>query len=509
MRTQPRSIPVSAHSQGDPQNTTADYPWAKQQPTAWQIEQSEPLEYHQLLRGMRRYAWWKPLLITLTATGYYFIFSVIAIFAFIALVLPLIATSGNYSPSDLKQLQDELTVLDTQQPLRLAFQLISIILMIPAVVLALLTFRVRPPLGRLLSVVGRIRWKLFAYCAGFAAAAFLVSHLLAIPISMLLDSQDIMGSSSGPITIDPTRMVASLIVIVMLVPLQAAAEEIVFRGALLQVLGAWIRNPIVPIAITTLLFMAGHIYDIWGSLIVGVLGAAAAYLSIRTGGLEAAIALHTINNLVVFTIMATGYGGSTKQEAAGGNITGLIIEIVLITMYVLAVEMLWRKQSTRRGWVRQRIDWVEKQKHLTATAQHTATPAQAAELTAPLAQHSATPAVQPSPLMQPTQETQQPATLAAPAAPTLPSATYETAADNPPADPPSAMPAPAPAVPPQTEHSALKTAAVTSHAKNSETHLLGLSRRELREQRAAELAAAANGENSSPRRARLRRGAVD
>ena len=474
MRTQPRSIPVSAHSQGDPQSTTADYPWAKQQPTAWQLEQSEPLEYHRLLRGMRRYAWWKPLLITLTATGYYFVFSVIAIFAFIALVLPLIATSGNYSPSDLKQLQDELTVLDTQQPLRLAFQLISIILMIPAVVLALLTFRVRPPLGRLLSVVGRIRWKLFAYCAGFAAAAFLVSHLLAIPISMLLDSPDIMGSSSGPIKIDPTRMVASLIVIVMLVPLQAAAEEIVFRGALLQVLGAWIRNPIVPIAITTLLFMAGHIYDIWGSLIVGVLGAAAAYLSIRTGGLEAAIALHTINNLVVFTIMATGYGGSTKQEAAGGNITGLIIEIVLITMYVLAVEMLWRKQSTRRGWVRQRIDWVEKQKHLTATAQHTATPAQAA-----------------------------------PAAPTLPSATYETAADNPPADPPSAMPAPAPAAPPQTEHSALKTAAVTSHAKNSETHLLGLSRRELRELRAAELAAAANGENSSPRRARLRRGAVD
>ena len=104
----------------------------------------------------------------------------------------------------------------------------------------------------------------------------------------------------------------SALVILLLVPFQAAAEEYVFRGILMQSLGAWVRWAPLAIVLPTVLFAFGHIYDIWGLLDVAAFGLAAAWITWRTGGLEAGIVMHTVNNVVLFLLLASGVLGRDR-----------------------------------------------------------------------------------------------------------------------------------------------------------------------------------------------------
>ena len=102
-------------------------------------------------------------------------------------------------------------------------------------------------------------------------------------------------------------------------PFQAAAEEYVFRGILMQTLGAWVRWAPLAIVLPTVLFAFGHIYDVWGLLDVAAFGLAAAWITWRTGGLEAGIVMHTVNNVVLFLLLASGVLGGTAVTSDGGS----------------------------------------------------------------------------------------------------------------------------------------------------------------------------------------------
>ena len=99
---------------------------------------------------------------------------------------------------------------------------------------------------------------------------------------------------------------ASLAVILLVVPLQAAAEEYVFRGYLQQAIGRWLRHPAFAILLPVPLFVLGHLYDPLGQAAVGLFAVVAGWLTWRTGGLEAAIALHVVNNLSAFLLALAG-----------------------------------------------------------------------------------------------------------------------------------------------------------------------------------------------------------
>ncbi|MFV0428526.1 MAG: lysostaphin resistance A-like protein [Arachnia sp.] len=102
------------------------------------------------------------------------------------------------------------------------------------------------------------------------------------------------------------------LVIVLSSPLQAAAEEFFFRGYLLQTLGSAARNPWVGIVATAVLFALLHGVQnpalFANRLAFGLL---AGWLVLVTGGLEAGIAAHVINNLSAY-----GYGLVTGGVAA-------------------------------------------------------------------------------------------------------------------------------------------------------------------------------------------------
>ncbi len=92
-----------------------------------------------------------------------------------------------------------------------------------------------------------------------------------------------------------------LAIIVITSPLQAAAEEFLFRGLLLQVIGAFTQKWWLPVAISAAAFAAAHgVQNPALFLDRFVFGVLAGVLVVITGGLEAAIALHVANNVVAF-----------------------------------------------------------------------------------------------------------------------------------------------------------------------------------------------------------------
>ncbi|MCT1804795.1 CPBP family intramembrane glutamic endopeptidase [Corynebacterium sanguinis] len=137
----------------------------------------------------------------------------------------------------------------------------------------------------LLSVTGRIRWPIVR----------LSLLLIAVPPAITF-AIDAIVHRGIPAPLDGAFW-ASIALCLLLVPLQSTAEELVFRGSLPQALGAWIRSPWVVYALSLPPFVFGHTYGASGLISVAVFAAFASLLVHRTGGLEAAIVLHTVNNM--------------------------------------------------------------------------------------------------------------------------------------------------------------------------------------------------------------------
>jgi membrane protease YdiL (CAAX protease family) len=155
--------------------------------------------------------------------------------------------------------------------------------------------------GWVVSVVGRIRWRWFFVCLGLAAVAIAVT----VVVSLALPEQggaDVEGSAN-----DITgRWIAFALIVVFLIPLQAAGEEFAFRGYLTQTVGGLFRGRIgtgLALVVPAGLFALAH-----GAQSLPVFldrfafGLVAGALVIITGGLEAGIAMHVVNNWVSFGI---------------------------------------------------------------------------------------------------------------------------------------------------------------------------------------------------------------
>ncbi|WP_051208519.1 CPBP family intramembrane glutamic endopeptidase [Propionicicella superfundia] len=96
-------------------------------------------------------------------------------------------------------------------------------------------------------------------------------------------------------------MWAFLVVIVLTSPLQALGEEVFFRGYLLQAFGSLVRTPWFAITTSALVFALFHgTQNLPLFLDRFAFGMLAGVLTVATGGLEAAVAAHVVNNLFAF-----------------------------------------------------------------------------------------------------------------------------------------------------------------------------------------------------------------
>ncbi len=103
-----------------------------------------------------------------------------------------------------------------------------------------------------------------------------------------------------------------LVVIVLTSPLQAVAEEVFFRGYLMQALGSLVAQPWFGVVVSAVVFALLHGVQnvpLFASRLA--FGLLAGLLVWRTGGLEAGIAAHIVNNVFAYTI-----AGLTSSIAA-------------------------------------------------------------------------------------------------------------------------------------------------------------------------------------------------
>ncbi|SDT42231.1 CPBP family intramembrane glutamic endopeptidase [Actinoplanes derwentensis] len=184
----------------------------------------------------------------------------------------------------------------------------------------------RRPAGTLSSVAGRLRWG--------RLGRFL---LLAAPVVALMTGVTMLlpGENTTFVAFDGSQLALGLAVVLLLVPLQAAGEEYLFRGWILQSFGAWFASPWPGIVVSSLLFGLAHgIGSAWLLADVIVFGLLTAVLTVRTGGLEAAIALHVANNVAGFGLaLATG----TLDDTGTPSATVALVSMASMTLYTLTV----------------------------------------------------------------------------------------------------------------------------------------------------------------------------
>lgn len=289
--------------------------------------------YHRLARETPAYAWWR-----LPAAG----FLTGAIWMGGGLVLLLVTLILFAASSDLDKFKawaDASGDLDLQHLEFFVLDMLSIVILIPALLLAVLVTGPRP-IGYLSSVAGRLRWRWLGRTAVMAAVVFIATIGGAIALAEATEPAEVSAPEVS------TRAIVAIGLILLLTPFQAAAEEYVFRGYVMQLVGSWSRFAFIPVIVSVPLFVAGHTYDLWGLVDVGIFGLMAAVVTIRTGGLEAAIAAHVANNVVLFVLDALGMISATDSSGAGP--LDLIPTIISSAVFLVWVEWAARRQGLQR-----------------------------------------------------------------------------------------------------------------------------------------------------------------
>lgn len=193
------------------------------------------------------------------------------------------------------------------------------------------------------SVEGRVRWRWL-----------LRAHLTVLPLFLVyvLGTWAADGAPTAPRADD---WIWLLLMALLVTPFQAAGEEYLFRGWLMLAVGTWIRRPVVAVVVSAVVsavvFSLAHgSLDPWILADLSTFAVACVVLTWRTGGLEAAIALHAVNNVVLMVVGAlAGIGEESYVDAEAAQTP----EAALLSMAVIATAtalLLW--QAKRAGIAR-------------------------------------------------------------------------------------------------------------------------------------------------------------
>jgi uncharacterized protein len=284
----------------------------------------EPRSFLHAMRS-RDWAWWRPLLGLLLLAVVYV---ALAVATAVAGVFGLLA-----SGTDPGALPD-LALDEFSDPWVLLFVNASLIVAIPCV---WMVWAVAHGMRRgwSSSVLARLRRRLLLPYTAMALATLGVGIGFSVLLGFTVGGEQVTG---------PVSSFGWLLVVVLLTtPLQSAAEEYVFRGYLSQAIAGWIRAPqvgaVVAAVVSAALFAAAHgQQDTLTFLDRFAFGLAASAVVWLTGGLEAAIVLHAVNNVVVFVLAgALGEGVATEEVPAGTGLAFAAISLVSMAAYVAVV----------------------------------------------------------------------------------------------------------------------------------------------------------------------------
>lgn len=293
------------------------------------------LPYHQIHRGGRP-GWWRPFLgVILLATAF-------------ILVVPLLVQVGfaigfAVTGRDVVDSSDRLLDLDDPTPAGLAYLNLAIAGAIPvAWLISRYLHGLRP--GWLASVRPRIRWGWLVTCFGLSFVALVATLVVSALVPQTVEGTEI----GGGVNEYTTTMRDFLLVVVFLTPLQAAGEEYAFRGYLTQAFGGAFGRAWIAVLVPALLFALAH-----GSQSAPVFfdrfafGVVAGVAVVLTGGLEAGIAMHVLNNWLAFGLAIAFGDMASTLNPTGGSWWSIPVTLTQSLVYLGLVVWVARRLGVR------------------------------------------------------------------------------------------------------------------------------------------------------------------
>lgn len=285
-------------------------------------------EYHHALRGPR-HAWWRPPLALALGFGLALAFML----ALLGTLYFLVRLTG---PASART-----ALVDETTPFGFLAVTLGLAMLTPAALLATRLAHGKGS-GRLSSVAGHFRWRWFLQCMAVLVPVFIAY----LAVDLLLDPPE---DGRYP------QWTLMLPIVLVGVPFQAAGEEYLLRGLLLQNVGAMFASPrlaaVVASLASVLLFAAAHgSLDVWIFIDMAIFGAACVVLALRTGGLEASIALHATNNVVGMggTLLFGGWlEGFVDADSVGHPLDPAMTLVVSALVVPLLVRMAERRGIAR------------------------------------------------------------------------------------------------------------------------------------------------------------------
>jgi uncharacterized protein len=196
----------------------------------------------------------------------------------------------------------------------------------------------------LVSAEQRLNWWRFSY--GFAVW-FIISM---IPSFIALW----MSPGEYKFDFDINKWPFFFAIMMILTPIQTSAEEIFFRGYLLQGMGLITRQPLFLIFSNGLLFMLPHLANpelangfVWVALDYFSIGVFLASITLQDNRLELALGVHAANNIthIFFTTTDSALGTpalwTAKPSPAGFMDIVLLLISISIAYYLFFHKRLW------------------------------------------------------------------------------------------------------------------------------------------------------------------------
>ncbi|WP_080754857.1 CPBP family intramembrane glutamic endopeptidase [Clavibacter michiganensis] len=272
---------------------------------------------------------WRGILAIVLGSVAFLVLSVV--FGGVAILIGVL--TGSMDPADEAS-------LTTMTPVLLLATNLSLAALIPvSMLLQRWLFGVR--MGAMSSLVGRFRWRWLGRAALVMAPVF----LLYIGVSFALDP-------SGEIRLDG-EVGLYLAIVLLTTPLQSAGEEYGFRGLVQRSAGSWFRSTRVALVVGAILssslFALAHLAeDPWLIAYYFVFGLAATTSARLTGGLEAPVLLHALNNTLLFIpTVLLGQMSESFDRSAGTGGPFMLLPMAVMLGSALLTGWLARRQRVR------------------------------------------------------------------------------------------------------------------------------------------------------------------
>ncbi|MCM0619696.1 CPBP family intramembrane glutamic endopeptidase [Nocardioides bruguierae] len=297
--------------------------------------EQQPLGYHQLLLlGRPSRAWALAgvlLLLVLVLLGQYA--------ALVSVQVPLVL--AGWSADDVVERLSGDPVTPAYLALVDAGWAYAVIAVLAVV---LLVHKQRP--GWVVSVAARMRWGWLLRCLGLAAITLVVTVVVSALVPATGTGQEI----SGNLNDWTSQTTAFLLVVLLLTPLQAAGEEFVFRGYLTQAFGRMVPtwaplSKAVAVVVPAVLFALAHgAQDAPVFVDRFAFGLVAGVLVLRTGGLEAGIAMHVLNNLLAYGVALLFSDMTSTLNPTASSWSNLPVTLTQSLVFLGLVELSLRRR---------------------------------------------------------------------------------------------------------------------------------------------------------------------